>query len=108
MSKEMSNGELQRLLCERILNESWSVVSEHKEEIRVILERGTVESDSDLSLLFAAAEAFIQRTTMIDAENQVFEEAYLMEADCSCEKSPCGRNLKSKCPCNRKICLLVQ
>ena len=99
MSKEMSREDAERLLYERILNESWSEVSQYTKEIEEIVDRGTIESENDLPLLLAAAGVFIQRATVIEAENAVYEEAYS-------SLSPCGKHPHSHCPCARSICLL--
>ena len=57
------------LFCERVINESWSNVERYKKDIEVILERRTIETDTDLSLLLMASNAFLQKVTLSQAEN---------------------------------------
>ena len=68
--KDLFEGELGRLMCERILNESWSKVREHREEIEFILEKGKIEGERERALIFAAANAFMQTITLEEIENE--------------------------------------
>jgi hypothetical protein len=101
MSKEMSRDDAERMFCERILNESWSKVSQHTKAIEKIVERGTIESENDLPLLLAAAGAFLQRDTLDERMDQD-----ILNNDICLELSPCGENPMSQCPCARSACLL--
>lgn len=57
-----------KLLCEKILNESWSEIEQYTEEIQVALEKEELD-EKDLLLIKLAARAFLQRATMEKAES---------------------------------------
>jgi hypothetical protein len=90
-----------KLLCEKVLNESWSAVEQHVEEIQVALEKKELD-EKDLVLIKLAARAFLQRAMMEKAESIA-----LFGVDLS-ELSPCGQNSNQECPCERKICRLKE
>ena len=62
--------DLGRLMCERIVNYSWSKVSRYRDEIESILERGEISSEKERALIFAAANAFMQTITLEEIENE--------------------------------------
>ena len=95
--EEMEKDDMYRLVCERILNESWSNAERYKGEIEKILERGTIESERDVSLLLIASGAFMQRSTLISADNSRFDldEFSLV---------PCGRGHNSCDDCQLIEC----
>jgi len=96
-SRESEQESTFRLFSERVINETWSKAEQYKEEIELILERGTVESDRDISLLLIAANAFIQKVTLSDADNHEMglEEFSLV---------PCGKEYKSCDSCGLEDC----
>lgn len=57
-----------KLLCEKILNESWSEIEQYTEEIQVALLKDEPDEE-DLLLIKLAARAFLQRATMEKAES---------------------------------------
>lgn len=57
-----------KLLCEKILNESWSEIAQYTEEIQVALLKDEPD-ERDLLLIKLAARAFLQRSTMEKAES---------------------------------------
>jgi hypothetical protein len=57
-----------KLLCEKVLNESWSAVEQHVEEIEVALEKKELD-EKDLVLIKLAARAFLQRAMLEKAES---------------------------------------
>jgi hypothetical protein len=57
-----------KLLCEKVLNESWSAVEQHTEEIQIALEKKELD-EKDIILIKLAARAFIQRAIMEKAES---------------------------------------
>ncbi|KKK69948.1 hypothetical protein LCGC14_2928920 [marine sediment metagenome] len=97
---ELKEGQ-NRLLCEKILNESWSKVEKYTEEIKAALEKGKL-SEKDLVLIKLAARAFVQRAMMEKADSVALFGVDLYNT------SPCGLNTKDDCPCDRKECLLVE
>ena len=94
MDKEMANNEV-RLLCERILNESWSKVLQYKSELEVILERGTIENESDQAIVFAAADAFLQRVNLEIASDEAV--GLSISVPCGRKHTSCDQCLLSKC-----------
>jgi len=90
-----------RLLCEKIINESWSKVERHMDQISEALDK-EILTNKDISLLKMAARAFIQKALLEKADNEFLFGMDLYDV------SPCGTRLKKDCPCSRKICLLVE
>ena len=68
--QRVSQQDVCRLICERIVNEGWSEAERHRDEISTIVERGSVESERDRSLLLIAATAFLQKSTLGDLDLQ--------------------------------------
>jgi len=60
-----------RLLCEKIVNETWSKAAHYKKEIIEVLDKNGPDNARDISLLIIAAEAFIQKETLIEAEDVI-------------------------------------
>ena len=90
-----------RLLCEKEINESWAEVEKHAEKIIQALEKEEKELDEiDFLLIKLAARAFIEKVLMERADNVA-----LFEID-EYGPSPCGKNIKANCPCDRGICFL--
>jgi hypothetical protein len=69
MSKKVNQDVIQRLFCERIVETTWSNAEKFKEELAIIVNRGTIKTDRDLSILLISAGAFLQRVTLSDADN---------------------------------------
>ena len=67
--KRMSQTVVCRLICERIANEGWANAEKYKDKIEVIVERRSIESEEDFSLLLIAANAFLHKVTLSDLEN---------------------------------------
>ena len=67
--KKMSQTDVCRLICERIANEGWANAEKYKDEIEVIVERRSIKSEKDFSLLLIAANAFLHKVTLSDLEN---------------------------------------
>jgi len=99
MTKNVNKDERYKLLCEKVLNESWSEVSKHTEEIQAALEKSYLEEE-DLLLIKLAARAFLQRALMERADSVA-----LFDVD-PYGLSACGQNLKEECPCDREVCIL--
>jgi hypothetical protein len=59
-----------KLLCEKVLNESWSEVSQYAEEIQVALNKENPD-ENDILLINIAARAFLQRVFFERAESVV-------------------------------------
>ena len=69
----MINDEtINRLLCEKIVNQTWSTAANFREEIEQILDKSGPISDRDISLLIIAATAFVQKDTLIELEDLSF------------------------------------
>lgn len=58
-----SKEEEYRLLCEKVVNESWSTVGKYTDEIDKALEKDILD-EKDITLLRAAAQAFVQRSIL--------------------------------------------
>ncbi len=69
MAKKCSKEDHYKLLCEKVLNESWSSVEQHTEEIQRALEKKEL-NERDLVLIKMAALAFLQKV-MIDRADSV-------------------------------------
>ncbi len=90
-----------RLLCEKEINESWAEVEKHTEKIIQALEKEKEELDEvDFLLIKLAARVFIEKVLMERADNVA-----LFGVD-EYGPSPCGKNIKANCPCDKEICLL--
>jgi limonene-1,2-epoxide hydrolase len=94
-------GTKYRLICEKVVNESWGEVSKFKDEIKGVLEKTGNLTDIDIILLKIAADAFVQKVVLSERMDQdiLGDEGYL-------ELSPCGENPKCQCPCSRAVCLI--
>ena len=90
-----------KLLCEKVLNQSWSSVEKYIPEIEAALDKERW-SEKDLILIRIAAIAFLQRAKMQKADS-----LSLFEVDLYQEKSPCGHRTKAECPCERIACLMI-
>jgi hypothetical protein len=99
MAKSMNKEERHKLLCEKVLNESWSSVGKYSEDIQLALEKRN-PSKYDLALIKLAARAFVQRDLMEKADSAALFGVDLYDL------SACGQNLKEDCPCGRDICLV--
>ncbi len=62
--------DVQRLGCEKIVNESWSKAARYKDKIDEVLKKDRPRTDNDISLLIIAAAAFMQRVTLEEVENK--------------------------------------
>ncbi len=62
--------DVQRLRCEKLVNESWSIAERHKEKIQAVLNKNNPTSPNDISLLVIAAAAFMQKVMLDDVENE--------------------------------------
>ena len=67
--KKVNQTDVCRLICERIANEGWSNAEKYKDNLEIILERRSIESEEDLSLLLIVANAFLQKVTLSELEN---------------------------------------
>lgn len=68
MDKSRLTEEQNRLLCEKILNESWSKVGKYTDEINEALEKKEID-EYDLSIIKMAARAFVLKITMERADS---------------------------------------
>ncbi len=89
---ESIKEERYRIKCEKVVNESWSVVEEHKDEIKEILEKGGPETDRELSILKIAAEAFLMKISLSRAEDIALFGVNL--------EIPCGKKISSCDDCD--------
>lgn len=78
MAKRINKEERYKLLCEKVLNESWSSVGEYSEEIELILEKEELDAE-DLVLIKMAARAFVQKIMMEKAESVALFEVDLYQ-----------------------------
>lgn len=65
-----STDEMDRLKCERIVNETWAKAREYYEELQEIIERGTIEDGRDEAILLIAANASLQKMTLDQMSDQ--------------------------------------
>jgi len=91
--------EQNRLLCEKVLNESWSKVEKYTNDIRSALEKDEL-SERGLVLIKMAARAFVQKSMMDRADTISIFGIDLYST------SLCGMNSIEDCPCDRDKCLL--
>jgi hypothetical protein len=68
MTKNIDGEARYKLLCEKVLNESWSSVERYTEEIQEVLEKVEL-NEKDIVLLRIAAGAFVQRAIMEKADS---------------------------------------
>ncbi len=92
MTKER---DVQRLRCEKLVNESWSKAEEYKDEIQKVLNKGNPTSEEDISLLIIGAAAFMQKVMLNGVEN---EELFGLSS------VPCGRDHNSCDDCDLVKC----
>lgn len=78
MAKSINKEERYKLLCEKVLNESWSSVSQHTEEIQLALEKEELD-EKDVALIKMAARAFVQRDMMEKAESMTLFQVDLYQ-----------------------------
>jgi hypothetical protein len=91
-----------RLLCEKELNESWSIAEKLTDRvIRALDKENSDLSEEDLSLIRIAAGAFVERALVERAEQKSLFGIDLYST------SPCGLHPKEKCPCLREKCLMT-
>ena len=96
MIKSEREEERNRLMCEKVVNESWSKVEEHLDKIIIALEKEILE-ESDILLLRLGCRAFVQRVMLDRAANKS-----LFGVDPN--KVPCGRNYSSCDDCPLEKC----
>lgn len=101
MTKDDKKEEQNRLMCEKVLNESWSKVEKYTEDIQIALKK-KILTKKDLLLIKLAAYAFVQKISMEKADSIALFGVDLYNA------SPCGKNHKNDCPCKRVKCLFVE
>ena len=89
-----------RLLCEKVVNESWSQMEKHTDLISETLEKDILDTE-DIELIKLAARAFVQKATLEKADSVALFGVDLYDV------SPCGMNLKKNCPCSRDKCLVA-
>ena len=63
--------EMNRLKCEKIVNESWSEAYKLYDEIKDIVHRGGVKEEKDNIILMIAANAALQQMTLDKAEDEI-------------------------------------
>ena len=92
MIKSEREEERHRLMCEKVVNESWSAVEEHIDKILIALEKEELDSD-DMLLLKLGARAFVQRVMLDRADSEA-----LFGIDPN--KVPCGKGYNNcdECP----------
>lgn len=78
MAKTINKEERHKLLCEKVLNESWSTVGKYTEEILLALGKDHPDKN-DLALIKLAARAFVQRDLVEKAESAALFEVDLYE-----------------------------
>ncbi len=101
MAKSRRMEEQSRLVCEKVLNESWSKVERYTDEI--ILALGKKElGEKDLLLIKIAARAFVQKVLVERADTVALFGVDLHS------KSPCGMNSKADCPCDKEFCIYME
>ena len=93
------NGDY-RLLCEKVVNESWSQVEKYTDLISDTLEKEVLNSE-DIDIIKMAARAFVQKAILERADSVSLFGVDLYDV------SPCGTRLKKDCPCSRDKCLLA-
>lgn len=69
-----STGDVDRLKCEKIVNEIWSDANAHFDEIKEILDRGSIRDEKEESILMIAAHAALSKMTMDRADEKVLFE----------------------------------
>ena len=101
MAKKNNRDINHKLLCEKVLNESWSAVEKYTEQIQAALEKKDPD-EKDLLFLRLAARAFVQKAMMEKADSVALFGVDLYST------SACGLRSKEECPCDRDVCLLVE
>ncbi len=94
--KESRDANVVCLQCEKVVNESWSSVKQYKNELIAILEKEEVSNPAEISLLKAAANAFIQKIEL--------EEAEEFNLGMGFEGVPCGKGYASCDDCVLEEC----
>jgi hypothetical protein len=84
-----------KLLCEKVLNESWSAIEQHTEDIQIALEKKELD-EKDIILIKLAARAFLQKAMMEKAESVALFGVDLYKL------SPCGEKSQEDCPCEEE------
>lgn len=69
-----STADVDRLKCEKIVNEIWSDVNTHFDELDRILKRGFIRDEGDEAILMIAAHAALAKITMDQADEKVLFE----------------------------------
>lgn len=64
-----SKEQLYRIRCERVVNESWAEARKYLDRLEDILINGA-KDDEDVTILYLAAFAFLQKATLNEAEDQ--------------------------------------
>ena len=88
--------ESEMLKCEKVVNESWSIVRAHQEELEVIIERGQAINKREKSILIIAAGVALQQLTLDNAKDDYYFSDH--------NKVPCGRKYKSCEECDLEEC----
>ena len=64
-----SKEQLYRIRCERVVNESWAEARKYLDRLKDILSNGAKDNE-EVSILYLAAFAFLQKATLDEAEDQ--------------------------------------
>jgi len=98
MAKTMTD-DMFLIQCEKIVNETWSKASRYYDEMKAIMDKGGPENEYEQTIVMIGFNAAVQKMTLDKAQDQRFFEL-------PAEKSECGENLKTDCPCDRDVCLM--
>jgi len=66
--------DLNRLKCEKLVNERWSKASTYYDEIKEILDKGEIQDEREESILMIVAHAALSKMTMDRADDKILFE----------------------------------
>ena len=89
MIKSEREEEQHRLMCEKVVNESWSAVEEHIDKIVEALEK-EVLNEEDILLLKLASRVFVQRVTLDRADSKALFGIDPNENSCDKDDDTCN------------------